>query len=108
MLSTHVLDISSGAPAAGVEVCLFRAGTSHTELVRATTDADGRIASPFGGRLEPGVYELVFKVGAYFARLGAATMYDEIPVRFRIDAAVERYHIPLLVAPWGYSTYRGS
>ena len=108
MLSTHVLDISSGAPAAGVEICLFRGGASRTELVRGSTDADGRIASRFGGELVPGQYELVFKVGAYFARLGVATMYDEIPVRFRIDPGIEHYHIPLLVAPWGYSTYRGN
>ncbi|MGH7715075.1 MAG: hydroxyisourate hydrolase [Vulcanimicrobiaceae bacterium] len=108
MLSTHVLDTSNGRPAAGVNVTLYRAGMQRVELARATTDADGRIASPFGGRLEAGWYELVFAVGAYFAGEGSAAFYDEIPVRFRVDIGAERYHVPLLVSPWGYSTYRGS
>jgi hydroxyisourate hydrolase len=108
MLSTHVLDTSRGGAAAGVEVKLYRAGTQRAELARATTDADGRIPAPFGGELESGWYELVFAVGAYFAREGSATFYDEVPIRFRIDAGAERYHVPLLISPWGYSTYRGS
>lgn len=108
MLSTHVLDVAQGSPAAGIVVELFRAGQTRTRIARATTDADGRIASPFGGDLEAGWYELVFFVGAYFASAGSESFYDEIPVRFRIDADEGRYHVPLLVAPWGYSTYRGS
>ncbi|HTX03325.1 MAG TPA: hydroxyisourate hydrolase [Candidatus Acidoferrales bacterium] len=108
MLSTHVLDTSRGGPAAGVNVTLFRAGSEHTEIARGRTDADGRIASPFGGKLASGWYELVFAVGAYFAATGSASFYDEIPVRFRVDAGEERYHVPLLISPWGYSTYRGS
>jgi hydroxyisourate hydrolase len=108
MLSTHVLDTSRGGPAAGVNVRLYRVGAEHTELARGTTDADGRIASPFGGTLASGWYELVFAVGTYFASAGSATFYDEIPVRFRVDVGEERYHVPLLISPWAYSTYRGS
>jgi|HubBroStandDraft_1064217.scaffolds.fasta_scaffold143075_3 5-hydroxyisourate hydrolase len=108
MLSTHVLDTSLGVAAAGVNVTLYRVGRERTELARGTTDADGRIASPFGGTLASGWYELIFAVGAYFAANGSGAFYDEIPVRFRIDVGEERYHVPLLISPWGYSTYRGS
>ncbi|HEY1727306.1 MAG TPA: hydroxyisourate hydrolase [Candidatus Baltobacteraceae bacterium] len=108
MLSTHVLDTSLGEPAAGVDVTLYHVGSERKELARATTDADGRIPSPFGGKLASGWYELVFAVGKYFAGAGTAAFYDEIPVRFRIDVGEERYHVPLLISPWGYSTYRGS
>jgi len=108
MLSTHVLDTSRGEPAAGVDVTLYRAGAERVEIARGTTDADGRIASPFGGTLAPGWYELLFAVGAYFAAAGSPAFYDDVPVRFRIDRGEERYHVPLLISPWAYSTYRGS
>ena len=108
MLSTHVLDTSQGTAAAGVDVTLYRMGPERIELARAATDVDGRIAAPFGGRLGGGWYELVFAVGAYFAGAGRETFYDHIAVRFRIDADERGYHVPLLIAPWGYSTYRGS
>jgi 5-hydroxyisourate hydrolase len=108
LLSTHVLDVSKGCPAAGIEVELYRADAARAHLARGITDRDGRIASPFGGALEAGWYELVFSVGAYFAGSGTQSFYDEIPVRFRIDAGAQRYHVPLLISPWGYSTYRGS
>lgn len=109
MLSTHVLDLARGAPGAGIDVVLHRAsGTQSTLVTRATTNADGRIPSPFGGELEAGWYELVFSAGAYFARAGVESFYDQITVRFRIDPGTEKYHVPLLLAPWGYSTYRGS
>jgi len=108
MLSTHVLDTALGVPAAGINVTLYRLGSERAELARGTTDAGGRIASPFGGKLASGWYELVFAVGAYFGSIGSESFYDEIPVRFRIDVGEERYHVPLLISPWGYSTYRGS
>ena len=107
MLSTHVLDIARGVPAVGIEVALFRLGKERTPVAQAVTNADGRVPSPFGGSLEPGSYELVFSAGSYFASAGFETFYNEIPIRFRLGPG-ERYHVPLLLAPWGYSTYRGS
>ncbi len=108
-LSTHVLDISLGKPATGLDVALFRIDGEHREAVAsATTDDGGRVASPFGGELAPGFYELVFHAGNYFARHGVTSFYTEIPVRFRTSDANPRYHVPLLLSPWGYSTYRGS
>ena len=110
MLSTHVLDVATGAPAEGIAVTLYRVDGGRQRIATAKTDADGRIAAPFGGSLEAGTYEIVFAVGSYFAvrkQLGGA-FYDEIPVRFRIESATAKYHVPLLLAPWGYSTYRGS
>ncbi|HTS66409.1 MAG TPA: hydroxyisourate hydrolase [Candidatus Acidoferrales bacterium] len=94
-LSTHVLDTAGGRPAAGVEV-RFQGKTIKT-------GADGRAV--LGEDLPPGIYELVFAVGAYF---GTAQFLDEVVVRFRIAEGEERYHVPLLVSPYGYTTYRGS
>ncbi|MBE2320687.1 hydroxyisourate hydrolase [Solirubrobacter sp. CPCC 204708] len=98
-LSTHVLDTAAGRPAAGVALELRRGG----ELVATgTTDADGRHAF---GDVEAGEYELEFAVGDHF---GSREFLDRIPVRFRIVDPASRYHVPLLVSPWSYSTYRGS
>ena len=108
-LSTHVLDISRGAPAAGVGVRLCRIdGGDSKEIASARTDGDGRVASPFGGDLSAGTYELIFAAGAYFAQSETRSFYDQIPIRFQIDDLGARYHVPLLLSPWGYSTYRGS
>lgn len=110
MLSTHVLDVAMGVPAEGIAVTLYRIDGEHRRIAAAKTDADGRVPVPFGGALEPGTYEIVFAVGAYFAirKEQGGAFYDEIPVRFRVESATAKYHIPLLLAPWGYSTYRGS
>jgi 5-hydroxyisourate hydrolase len=109
MLSTHVLDVMRGKPAAGMEVRLYRVTPdARTEIARAETDADGRIAAPFGGRLEPGVYELLFYAGKYLHATDAQVFYAHIPVQFLIASADEKYHVPLLLSPFGYSTYRGS
>jgi 5-hydroxyisourate hydrolase len=109
MISTHVLDTSRGAPASGVTVRLFRIDGEERELLATgQTDADGRIAPIFGGELEPATYVLLFSAGAYFRAAGVATFFDEIPVRFVIERGLSKYHIPLLLAPFGYSTYRGS
>ena len=98
-LSTHVLDTVAGRPAAGVALELRREG----ELVaEAVTDADGRHAF---GDVAAGEYELVFAVGDHF---GTREFLDRIPVRFRVADAASKYHVPLLVSPWAYSTYRGS
>jgi 5-hydroxyisourate hydrolase len=102
-LSTHVLDTSAGRPAADVPVRLLRDGD---EVARAVTDADGRAVLVDGDGVVPGVYELVFALGEHFA--ATPGFLDEVPVRFRVDEAGGRYHVPLLVSPWSYSTYRGS
>ncbi len=108
MLSTHVLDIAHGTPAEGVSVVLYRIlSDSRQEIARAATNGEGRIASPFGGELEPGTYELVFAAGVYLQNAGSESFYENIPIRFSL-ADGRDYHVPLLLAPWGYSTYRGS
>ena len=98
-LSTHVLDTVRGRPAAGVAIELRH----HDRAIDATTDSDGRArmleASPVGE------YELIFAVGDYF---GERAFLDRVPVRFRIADPDAHYHVPLLVSPWSYSTYRGS
>ncbi len=107
-LSTHVLDIALGVPAAGIKVTLsLIAGTTHVDLASGTTNEDGRIPAPFGDELQTGEYELIFKVGAYYKAKGTPSFYDEIPVRF-IASEARHYHVPLLLSPYGYSTYRGS
>ncbi|MGB8265930.1 MAG: hydroxyisourate hydrolase [Candidatus Velthaea sp.] len=106
-LSSHVLDTARGVPAAGVAVTLFRIdGAQRAVAGVATTDADGRTGAQLGSGLAPGTYEVVFHVAAYFGATPA--FYDEITVRIVLDGSRERYHVPLLLAPYGYSTYRGS
>jgi 5-hydroxyisourate hydrolase len=104
-LTTHVLDTARGRPAEGVAVALRRGG----ELVaQAVTNADGRTGAPLleGAGLVAGVYEITFAVGAYFARDGG--FLDEVPVRFTVSDPSAHLHVPLLVSPWSYTTYRGS
>lgn len=106
-LSTHVLDTKAGRPAAGVKVALYEVGASARGLLlEAVTNADGRTDKPLiaGEPLRIGTYELNFHVGAYF-REG---FLDIVPVRFSIAEPEGHYHVPLLVTPWSYSTYRGS
>jgi 5-hydroxyisourate hydrolase len=109
-LSTHVLDTAAGLPAAGVRVVLRRDGAV---LADTRTNADGRTDQPLleGAAFRPGTYELTFHVGDYFRGRGAALadppFLDVVPLRFSI-ADDANYHVPLLVSPFGYSTYRGS
>lgn len=109
-LTTHVLDTSVGRPAAGVRVVLRRDGEA---LADTRTNADGRTDQPLldGAAFQPGAYELTFHVGDYFRGRGAPIaeppFLDVIPIRFSI-AEDKHYHVPLLVSPFGYSTYRGS
>lgn len=114
-LSTHVLDTANGRPARGVAVELFALeGNARRPVVQATTNADGRTDAPLlaGEAFRPGSYELVFRIGDYFRSLGPAVanppFLDLVPVRFTIAEADGHYHVPLLVSPWSYSTYRGS
>jgi hydroxyisourate hydrolase len=105
-ISTHVLDTARGIPAAGIPISLARVdGASRTALGQRTTNADGRTDTPLGKELTPGTYEIVFHVAPY---LGTHAFYDEITVRVVLDGARDRYHIPLLLAPYSYATYRGS
>ena len=103
-LSTHVLDTSLGVPAAGVAVTLRDAGGAV--LAEAVTDADGRVS----GLPAPsaGVFSITFATAAYFAASGRACFYPSVEVRFEVVDAASHHHVPLLVAPYGYSTYRGS
>jgi 5-hydroxyisourate hydrolase len=117
-LSTHVLDTAAGKPAAGIDVELFRLGTSRQLLVTATTNSDGRCEQPLlhGTAFERGQYELVFHAGAYFARQAReqaeerpeTPFLDQVVVRFGVADARQNYHVPLLISPFGYTTYRGS
>ena len=100
-LSTHILDIAAGRPATDIPVILFRYG--H-ELARAHTNADGRIT---GWSVPPGQYKLQFETKPYFDRLSIPTLYPFIGIDFGITTDTH-YHIPLLLSPFGYSTYRGS
>ena len=114
-LSTHVLDTSRGLPASGVTVHVHIVrGDTRASLANATTNADGRTDAPLvaGDRLETGIYELTFQVGDYFRRAGAALtdppFLDTVVIRIGIADAGGSYHVPLLISPYGYSTYRGS
>ncbi len=114
-LSTHVLDTVNGKPAKGIAIELFALdGENRRSVLRTVTNADGRTDAPLmiGDAFRTGTYELVFEVGAYFKALGATTanppFLDIVPIRFAIAEPDGHYHVPLLVSPWSYSTYRGS
>ena len=110
-ITTHILDLSSGRPASEVEVTLaVREGDGWRVLGCGTTDADGRLATLLapGSSLERASYRLTFAVGAYFAARQVASFYPEVEIVFAVAAPAEHYHVPLLLSPFGYSTYRGS
>lgn len=108
-LSTHVLDAVSGNPAAGITVHLERRddGGDWTALATATTDADGRVPEFGSGTLATGDHRLVFDTGEYFAATGQTGFYPEVTVTFSVTDE-RHYHVPLLLSPFAYSTYRGS
>ena len=114
-LTTHVLDTALGKPAAGMTIMLYKiSGQSHRKLLEVIANADGRCDAPLlsGEELTVGIYELVFCAGAYLrasGQAGAGVLFlDEIPIRFGIPDAGQHYHVPLLLSPFSYSTYRGS
>lgn len=111
-ISTHILDVSRGVAAAGVGVALERADQAgvFTPVSNAHTDADGRAKSllPAGSPLTVGVYRLRFETGTYFAGLGVRTFFPRIEVVFEITDVARHHHVPLLLSPFGYSTYRGT
>ncbi len=110
-ITTHVLDTASGRPASGVPVVLEKQeGTAWAVLGQGTTNDDGRIADllPAGSRLVTGVYRMRFDTGTYFAQTGTGGFYPLVDVVFHVQDTDVHYHIPLLLSPFGYSTYRGS
>lgn len=113
-LTTHVLDTANGRPGAGIAVTVFRLDGGRHEIVRTVTNLDGRCDRPLleGAALEAGRYEIVFAAGDYFRSLGAPLpeplFVDEVVLRFGVADPAQHYHVPLLVSPWSYSTYRGS
>jgi len=114
-LTTHVLDTANGRPGAGIKVELFAlTGDTRRALKTTLTNDDGRCDEPLlqGDALVPGEYELVFAAGDYFASIGTKVpeprFVDRVVLRFGIADANAHYHVPLLVSPWSYSTYRGS
>jgi len=110
-LSTHVLDATTGRPAAGVEVRLERGGDGGwVPSGRGETGPDGRLrlTGDGGAEFEPGVYRITFDSGAYFLARGSASFYPEVTITFEMTGRDEHYHVPLLLSPFAYSTYRGS
>ncbi|MEM6988818.1 MAG: hydroxyisourate hydrolase [Pseudomonadota bacterium] len=114
-LTTHVLDTAYGVPAAGVALTLYRvAGETRERICTAVTNADGRVDEPLltADTSEAGTYELSFAAGAYFKARGTPLptppFVDDVVLRFGIADPGAHYHVPLLVSPWSYSTYRGS
>lgn len=114
-LTTHVLDTTRGLPGSGITVTLYRNLDDQYALIRdAVTNADGRCDEPLleGSAFAPGRYRLVFAMGVYFAKAGFALpdppFVDEVVLDFGIADESAHYHVPLLVSPWSYSTYRGS
>jgi len=112
-VTTHVLDAARGRPADGVGVRLEAAaedgrGSGWSLVASARTDGDGRVPALGPAALDPGTYRLVLDTGAYFDRTGTASFYPEVVVVFRVSDAEQHYHVPVLLSPFAYSTYRGS
>jgi len=111
-ITTHVLDTARGEPAAGIPIVLeFKAPGGWERRGAGRTDADGRLRTLIAGGSPPlaaGVYRITFDTGAYFAARGVEGFYPEVSILFDVRDASAHYHVPLLVSPYGYSTYRGS
>ncbi len=114
-LTTHVLDTARGCPAAGLRIALYTvSGNAHRKIAETVTNADGRTDAPIlpEGKFAAGSYELVFFAGDYLRATGQAgaepLFLDQVPIRFGMADPAAHYHVPLLLSPFGYSTYRGS
>ncbi len=114
-LTTHVLDTARGCPAEGIRIALYRvSGNSHKKIAETVTNDDGRTDSPIlpAGKFQIGTYELIFFAGDYLRATGQADgdilFLDQVPIRFGMSDASAHYHVPLLLSPYGMSTYRGS
>lgn len=114
-LTTHVLDTARGVPAEGIRIALFRvSGEAHEKIAETVTNDDGRTDSPIlpQDAFQTGTYELIFYCGDYLRATGQAgddpLFLDEVPIRFGMSDGAAHYHVPLLLSPYGYSTYRGS
>ena len=111
-ITTHVLDISRGRPASGVVVRLELEGAARSwrQIAKGATDTDGRASNllPESFALQGGVYRLIFETGPYFAAQEIETFYREVVIVFTVSDPSQHYHVPLLLSPFGYSTYRGS
>ncbi|MBW3511955.1 hydroxyisourate hydrolase [Janthinobacterium sp. NKUCC06_STL] len=114
-LSVHILDLQSGLPTAGVTVTLEQKqgkgqDNDWKQLASGVTNAQGRIAAmyPVDAPMQAGDYRIVFKTGEHYARLKQETFFPEIPVQFHVEKTEQHYHIPLLLSPFGFSTYRGN
>lgn len=107
-ITTHVLDSATGRPAAGVDVLLEQRDGDWVEVARGTTNDDGRIGDLGPESLPSGTYRITFDTGAYFAHTNTETFYPEVTITFVVDAQEEHYHVPILLSPFAFSTYRGS
>lgn len=111
MITTHILDVSIGKPAAGVRVTLSRVQDGERKVVGSgVTDSDGRLKDliPKAPSLDAGVFELTFETGVYFAANGVQAFHPRVTVTIELTDAQQHYHVPLLLSPFGYTTYRGS
>ena len=111
MITTHVLDLSTGKPAGGVRVALTRIDdVKRTPVGAGVTDADGRLRDlvPMGKMINAGVFELTFETGSYYRSLGVEPFHPRVTVVVEVTDPGQHYHVPLLVSPFGYTTYRGS
>src|SRR5438132_13961171 len=109
MITTHILDTSRGKPAANVGVKLeFRRGDQWHEIGRGESDNDGRCKSLTAAPLEAGLYRLCFDSGSYFRERHVETFFPEVIIAFTVGDPAQHFHVPLLISPFGYSTYRGS
>jgi 5-hydroxyisourate hydrolase len=107
MITTHVLDTSLGRPGSGIRVRLERIGDRSEPVATGVTDHDGRVADLGPDQLPAGTYRLTFETATYFERLGTVAFFPSVEITFAANAA-EHYHVPVLLSPFAYSTYRGS